>query len=92
MDWANYLPNKCSAASCVDTRAVMLDVSQTLLSSTELKNRFEQEGISLDGPVLTSYGTGVTACILALGLHRLGKTSVPVYDGSWTEWATEILT
>lgn len=20
------------------------------------------------------------------GLHRLGKTDVPVYDGSWTEW------
>ncbi|CAG7893884.1 unnamed protein product [Brassica rapa] len=23
------------------------------------------------------------------GLHRLGETEVPVYDGSWTEWATE---
>ncbi|KAM0906981.1 hypothetical protein ACQ4PT_016429 [Festuca glaucescens] len=26
------------------------------------------------------------ACVLALGLHRLGKTDVAVYDGSWTEW------
>ncbi|KAG6528641.1 hypothetical protein ZIOFF_010825 [Zingiber officinale] len=23
------------------------------------------------------------------GLHRLGKLDVPVYDGSWTEWATQ---
>jgi len=23
---------------------------------------------------------------LLQGLHRLGKTDVPVYDGSWTEW------
>lgn len=23
------------------------------------------------------------------GLHRLGKTDVPIYDGSWTEWAME---
>ncbi|XP_039114578.1 thiosulfate/3-mercaptopyruvate sulfurtransferase 2 isoform X1 [Dioscorea cayenensis subsp. rotundata] len=64
----------------------MLDGSQMLLSSSELVKRFEQEGISLDRPFVTSCGTGVTACILSLGLHRLGKTDVPVYDGSWTEW------
>uniref|UniRef100_M1C0P0 Mercaptopyruvate sulfurtransferase n=2 Tax=Solanum TaxID=4107 RepID=M1C0P0_SOLTU len=64
----------------------MLDGSQTLLSNEELKKKFDQEGISLDKPIVTSCGTGVTACILALGLHRLGKTDVPVYDGSWTEW------
>ncbi|KAF2607991.1 hypothetical protein F2Q68_00045976 [Brassica cretica] len=39
---------------------------------------------------MASCGTGVTACILTLGLHRMGKTEVPVYDGSWTEWATEL--
>lgn len=22
------------------------------------------------------------------GLHRLGKSNIPVYDGSWTEWVT----
>lgn len=64
----------------------MLDSSGTLLSADQLKENFEQEGISLDQPLVTSCGTGVTACILALGLHRLGKTDVAVYDGSWTEW------
>ncbi|GAB2222851.1 hypothetical protein Droror1_Dr00016981 [Drosera rotundifolia] len=64
----------------------LLDSSQALLSADELKKRFDQEGISLDQPVVMSCGTGVTACILALGLHRLGKTDVAVYDGSWTEW------
>ncbi|KAA8527190.1 hypothetical protein F0562_008581 [Nyssa sinensis] len=64
----------------------MLDGSQALLSKDELKKRFDQEGISLDSPFVTSCGTGVTACILALGLHRLGKSDVAVYDGSWTEW------
>lgn len=67
----------------------MLDSSQTLLSADELKKRFEQEGISLDRPIMASCGTGVTACILAMGLHRLGKSDVPVYDGSWTEWASQ---
>ncbi|KAJ9139601.1 hypothetical protein P3X46_030321 [Hevea brasiliensis] len=64
----------------------MLDASQTLLPADELKKRFDQEGISLESPVVTSCGTGVTACILALGLHRLGNRDVAVYDGSWTEW------
>ncbi|XP_012087371.1 thiosulfate/3-mercaptopyruvate sulfurtransferase 1, mitochondrial isoform X2 [Jatropha curcas] len=64
----------------------MLDASQTLLPADELKKRFDQEGISLESSIVTSCGTGVTACILALGLHRLGKQDVAVYDGSWTEW------
>ncbi|RYR50247.1 hypothetical protein Ahy_A07g036852 isoform E [Arachis hypogaea] len=64
----------------------LLDGSQALLPADELKKRFEQAGISLESPIITSCGTGVTACILALGLHRLGKIDVPVYDGSWTEW------
>lgn len=64
----------------------MLDGSQTLLPVDELRKRFNQEGIAVEGPVVTSCGTGVTACILAMGLHRLGKTDVAVYDGSWTEW------
>ncbi|EMS50750.1 Thiosulfate sulfurtransferase [Triticum urartu] len=64
----------------------VLDSSQKLLPADDLRKRFEQEGISLDQPIVTSCGTGVTACVLALGLHRLGKTDVAVYDGSWTEW------
>ncbi|KAK9684100.1 hypothetical protein RND81_10G186300 [Saponaria officinalis] len=64
----------------------LLDSSGSLLSGEQLKERFEQEGISLDQPIVTSCGTGVTACVLALGLHRLGKSDVAVYDGSWTEW------
>jgi thiosulfate/3-mercaptopyruvate sulfurtransferase len=24
--------------------------------------------------------------VLALGLHRLGRGDVAIYDGSWTEW------
>lgn len=78
---AGHVPN----SKCIPFTQV-LDSSQMLLPASELRKKFEDEGISLDRPVVTSCGTGVTACILALGLHRLGKTDVPIYDGSWTEW------
>lgn len=40
-------------------------------------------------PVVCSCGTGVSACVLAFALHRLGRDDVAVYDGSWTEWAAD---
>ena len=47
---------------------------------------FKDAGIDMNQPVITSCGSGVTACVLALGLHLLGHEDVAVYDGSWTEW------
>jgi thiosulfate/3-mercaptopyruvate sulfurtransferase len=58
----------------------------TLLPLEELARRFAAAGIDLARPVVTSCGSGVTACALALGLHRLGRRDYAVYDGSWTEW------
>jgi len=36
--------------------------------------------------LVTTCGSGVAACLITLGLHLLGNDSVPVYDGSWSEW------
>jgi thiosulfate/3-mercaptopyruvate sulfurtransferase len=33
-----------------------------------------------------SCGSGVTACILALGAELAGYRELSVYDGSWSEW------
>jgi thiosulfate/3-mercaptopyruvate sulfurtransferase len=30
----------------------------------------------------------VTACILTLGMHEVGRDDVEVYDGSWCEWGS----
>ena len=40
-------------------------------------------------PTVTTCGSGVTAAIAALALARLGNWDVAVYDGSWTEWASD---
>lgn len=43
-------------------------------------------GIEEVEPVVTC-GSGMTACVLALGLARLGRKA-RLYDGSWAEWGT----
>lgn len=47
----------------------------------------EDLGIDPDLPLITTCGSGVTACILALALHRAGREAA-VYDGSWSEWGS----
>lgn len=54
-----------------------------------LKAAFDRAGIDLARPVVTSCGSGVTACVIAFGLHLLGKDDVALYDGSWTEWGAD---
>lgn len=60
--------------------------SRCMLEGEALRARFTAAGIDLSRPVTTSCGSGITAAVLALGLHRLGVSDVAVYDGSWTEW------
>jgi thiosulfate/3-mercaptopyruvate sulfurtransferase len=36
--------------------------------------------------VITSCGSGVTACILTLAAEVAGFADLSVYDGSWAEW------
>lgn len=52
----------------------------------ELRSAFTQAGIDLGRPVVTTCGSGITAAVLAFGMHLLGKKDVGLYDGSWSEW------
>ncbi len=61
----------------------------TLRPEPELRAAFEQAGIDLQAPIVTTCGSGVTAAVLALALSQLGRVDVPVYDGSWSEWGRE---
>jgi thiosulfate/3-mercaptopyruvate sulfurtransferase len=66
--------------------ATLLNDDGTVKSESELKVVFESAGIDLDQPIVATCGSGVTAGIIALTLATLGRTDVPVYDGSWAEW------
>lgn len=60
--------------------------TMTVLPSDQLAARFRAAGVAPDRPAAATCGSGVTACVLALGLYLLGRDAVPVYDGSWAEW------
>ena len=38
--------------------------------------------------LIFSCGSGITACVLALGAEIAGYRNASVYDGSWTEWGS----
>jgi thiosulfate/3-mercaptopyruvate sulfurtransferase len=57
-----------------------------LFPRDDLRRLFEAARVDLHRPIVTTCGSGVTACVLALGLHVVGRPDVAVYDGSWTEW------
>jgi thiosulfate/3-mercaptopyruvate sulfurtransferase len=58
----------------------------TFRSAQQVRARLADAGIDVSRPVVTSCGSGVTACILTLGLRLAGLPEGAVYDGSWTEW------
>ena len=41
-----------------------------------------------DEPIIFSCGSGLTACVLALGAELSGYKNISVYDGSWTEYGS----
>jgi thiosulfate/3-mercaptopyruvate sulfurtransferase len=64
----------------------LLNADGTFRPVNEVKSRFAKAGVDGSLPVVTSCGSGVTACILTLGLRLAGLPEGAVYDGSWTEW------
>lgn len=65
----------------------LLRADGTMHDPATLKAMFEAAGVTAEQPVVTSCGSGVTACALAFGMVRAGLPEPAVYDGSWTEWA-----
>ncbi len=64
----------------------LLKADGTMKAPDKLKAIFEEAGVDLTKPAITSCGSGVTAAVLSLALERIGKTDHALYDGSWAEW------
>ena len=64
----------------------ILNPDRTLKDADALRAALAASGIDLSGTVVTSCGSGITASVMALGLHLIGNDKWAVYVGSWTEW------
>lgn len=73
-----------------------------LLPPESLKSVFRQSGVDIEKPIISScgkffqdnyitplLGSGVTACVAYFAADLLNIKDVKVYDGSWTEYASD---
>ena len=63
----------------------VLDDTGRLKRGAALTETFQDAGVDIDRPIVTTCGSGVTAAVLSLALAELGSNS-RLYDGSWAEW------
>jgi len=59
------------------------------LSKEILKKKFENININKNSNIVFSCGSGVTACIVAKAFEIIDGKNFSIYDGSWTEWASQ---
>jgi thiosulfate/3-mercaptopyruvate sulfurtransferase len=65
----------------------LLTEAGTLRSPEDIRAQLAARQIDPNRPVVASCGSGVTACVIALALARIGQETTAVYDGSWAEWS-----
>jgi thiosulfate/3-mercaptopyruvate sulfurtransferase len=66
--------------------ATLLNDDGTMKRGDALRAAFDAAGVDLGKRTITTCGSGVTAAIVMLAMHRLGNADVSLYDGSWSEW------
>ncbi|AOW19462.1 sulfurtransferase [Urechidicola croceus] len=60
----------------------------TLLKPVDDLKKIFASKLKKEDDIIFSCGSGITACILALGATVSGYKKLSVYDGSWTEWGS----
>jgi thiosulfate/3-mercaptopyruvate sulfurtransferase len=82
---SGHMPGACNAPAMdfIDLKTGKL-LPDDLIRSALTKAKFDPAKT-----VYTTCGSGVTACVVALGLYAIGHKNAAVYDGSWTEWGAD---
>ncbi len=88
-DTIHNLPSGHIPASCNLPFGSIFNPDGTMKSGDALRAAFEQSGVDLSHPIVTTCGSGVTASVLLLGLDQLGHAETALYDGSWLDWASD---
>lgn len=79
------IPKSCNLPwmECIDP------ISKCFLTKEELQKKFQEININKNSTVVFSCGSGVTACIAAKAFEIIDGKNFSIYDGSWTEWASQ---
>jgi thiosulfate/3-mercaptopyruvate sulfurtransferase len=59
--------------------------SGAFIGADAVAARLKFAGIDLQRPIVTTCGSGILSCVVALALYLVGHKAA-VYDGSWAEW------
>ena len=54
-----------------------------------LADAFAAAGVDPARPTIFTCGSGITAAGLFFAAHRLGRSGLSLYDGSWSEWGAD---
>lgn len=82
---SGHIPHSLSLPSSMLTDPQM----RTLKRPHHIREVLDQSGIDVTQPIICTCGSGVGACVVLLALHELGHRQALLYDGSWTEWASD---
>jgi thiosulfate/3-mercaptopyruvate sulfurtransferase len=80
---SGHIPNSKSLPS-----SDFINNDGQLKSINEINLIFNDKNITGSEKIIATCGSGVSACVISLALHYAKELEIPIYDGSWTEWAS----
>ncbi len=80
---SGHIPNSQSLPS-----SDLINKDGYLKSKDEINQIFRNININTSDKIIATCGSGVSACVISIAFFFLGKKDIPIYDGSWTEWAS----
>ena len=80
---SGHIPNSRSLPS-----SVLINKNGYLKSKEDINKILDDINVNPNDKIIATCGSGVSACVISIALYCLGKKNVPIYDGSWTEWAS----
>jgi thiosulfate/3-mercaptopyruvate sulfurtransferase len=80
---SGHIPNSQSLPS-----SDLINKDGYLKSKDEINQIFSNIRVNTSDKIIATCGSGVSACVISIALFCLGKKDIPIYDGSWTEWAS----